>query len=170
MTQFFMFYDSFICNFLRCNAPTTNRAIVWYDYTRHDILSSFMTYSCLILLLILIEHLRARRPKRANQHTESNMTHLHITWLILCCTIHPYLTSLILFECVAERHASYCLSMSPKDSPKKPIITWQKFVGCLKMQVSFRKRATNYRFLLQETTYKDTASYGSLLHCTYIAI
>jgi len=35
-----------------------------------------------------------------------------------------------------------------------------------KLQVIFRKRATNYRALLQKMTYKDKASYGSSPPCT----
>jgi len=38
-------------------------------------------------------------------------------------------------------------------------------IGCLKLQVSFRKRATNYRALVQEMTYEDKTSYGSWPHC-----
>ena len=37
---------------------------------------------------------------------------------------------------------------------------WRRLTGCLKLQVIFRKRAINYRALLQEMTYKDKASYG----------
>jgi len=39
-------------------------------------------------------------------------------------------------------------------------------IGCLKLWVSFRKRATNYRALLREMTYKDKASYESSLPCS----
>jgi len=39
---------------------------------------------------------------------------------------------------------------------------WQECVGCLRLQVSFRKGTTNYRSLLQKETYNDSASYGSL--------
>jgi len=38
---------------------------------------------------------------------------------------------------------------------------WRRPIGCLKLQVIFRKRATNYRALLRKMTCKDTASYGS---------
>ena len=39
---------------------------------------------------------------------------------------------------------------------------WRRPIECLKLQVIFRKRATNYRALFRKTTYKDMASYGSL--------
>jgi len=34
----------------------------------------------------------------------------------------------------------------------------RSLIGCLKLQVIFRKRATNFRALLQKMTYEDTAS------------
>ena len=43
---------------------------------------------------------------------------------------------------------------------------WRRPIGCLKLQVMFRKRATNYRALLQKMTFKDKASYG-LRHYAY---
>jgi len=39
---------------------------------------------------------------------------------------------------------------------------WRRRTGCLKLQVIFRKRASNYRVLLRKITSKDRASYGSL--------
>ena len=41
---------------------------------------------------------------------------------------------------------------------------WQRPIVCLKLQVIFRKRTTNYKALWQETTYehKHKASYGCL--------
>jgi len=43
---------------------------------------------------------------------------------------------------------------------------WRRLIECLKSQVILRKRATNYRALLREMTYKDKASYGSSPPCT----
>ena len=44
-----------------------------------------------------------------------------------------------------------------------PIIQtgWRRCIGCLKLQVCFHKRATNYRALLWKMTYEDKASYAS---------
>ena len=42
---------------------------------------------------------------------------------------------------------------------------WRRSIGCLKLQVSLRKRATNYRALLQKITYKGKASYACLPPC-----
>ena len=36
---------------------------------------------------------------------------------------------------------------------------WRRPIGCLKLQVMFRKRATNLRALLRKMTCKDKASY-----------
>jgi len=43
---------------------------------------------------------------------------------------------------------------------------WRRLIRCLKLQVIFRKRATNYRALLRTKTYKDKASYRSSPPCT----
>jgi len=42
----------------------------------------------------------------------------------------------------------------------------QRLIGCLKLQVIFRKGATNYGALLQKMTYNDKVSYGSSAPCT----
>jgi len=41
---------------------------------------------------------------------------------------------------------------------------WQRLIGCLKLQVIFRKRATSCRDLLRKLTHKDKASYMTLHH------
>jgi len=42
---------------------------------------------------------------------------------------------------------------------------WRRPIGCLKLQVTFCKRATIHRALLQKMTYKDKASYDSPPPC-----
>ena len=44
---------------------------------------------------------------------------------------------------------------------------WRRPIGCLKLQVIFRKRATNYRALLRKMTYKDKGSYRSSPPCKW---
>ena len=44
---------------------------------------------------------------------------------------------------------------------------WRRCIGCLKLHVSFRKRATSCRALLQKMTYEDKVSYASLPPCTF---
>jgi len=46
---------------------------------------------------------------------------------------------------------------------------WRRPIGCLKLQVIFCKRATNYRALLWKMTCKDKASYGSSPPCNVLA-
>jgi len=43
---------------------------------------------------------------------------------------------------------------------------WGRLIGCLKLQVIFRKRATNYRALVRKMTYEDKASCDSTPPCT----
>ena len=43
---------------------------------------------------------------------------------------------------------------------------WRRPIGCLKLQVIFRKRASNYRALLRKMTYEDKASYGPSPPCS----
>ena len=42
---------------------------------------------------------------------------------------------------------------------------WRRPIGCLKLQVIFRKKATDYRALLRKMTYEDKASYDSTPPC-----
>jgi len=46
---------------------------------------------------------------------------------------------------------------------------WQRPIGCLKLQVIFRKRATNHRALLRKMTYEDKASYDSTPPCSELS-
>jgi len=45
---------------------------------------------------------------------------------------------------------------------------WRRCIGCLKLQISFYKSATNFRALLRKMTYKDKVSYVSTPPCTRI--
>jgi len=47
----------------------------------------------------------------------------------------------------------------------QPLYRRKRRIGRLKFQVSFRKRAANYRALLRKMTYKDKSFCGSSLHC-----
>ena len=47
---------------------------------------------------------------------------------------------------------------------------WRRLMGCLKLQVLFRKRATNHRALLLKMTYKDKAPDDSTTPCIYTFI
>jgi len=45
---------------------------------------------------------------------------------------------------------------------------WQRCIGCLKLKISFRKRATDFRALLQKMTLNAKASYVSTPPCIII--
>jgi len=44
---------------------------------------------------------------------------------------------------------------------------WRRCIGCLKLQVSFRKRAINYMALLRETNFKDRCVYFHVSRCIW---
>jgi len=44
---------------------------------------------------------------------------------------------------------------------------WRRLIGCLKLQVIFCKRTTNYVALLRKMTYEDKASYDSMPLCRF---
>jgi len=50
------------------------------------------------------------------------------------------------------------------------VATGRRYEGCFKLQVSFRKRATNYRALLRKDIFNDKASYVFLLPCSSVAL
>ena len=60
-------------------------------------------------------------------------------------------------------HGSFCMHTSLLWVSFRRIYTfsprtgWRRPIGCLKLQVIFRKSATNYRALLQKMTYEDKA-------------
>ena len=47
---------------------------------------------------------------------------------------------------------------------------WRRPIGCLKLQVIFRKSATNYKVLLWKMTYQDEASYDSTPSCRLLLL
>ena len=50
-------------------------------------------------------------------------------------------------------------------SPAQTVTGWRRRIGCLKLRVIFRKRATNYRALWLKMTYEDKAPYDSTAPC-----
>jgi len=64
-----------------------------------------------------------------------------------------------LLQCVAVCCSLLQCRTGCNARPSQPFLTrgWRRCTGCLKLQVSFRQRATNYRALLRKTTYKDKA-------------
>ena len=85
-------------------------------------------------------------------------THVHV-----CAYIYMYICIYI----YTHTHLSSCVCIFKNFS----IATgWRRLIGCLKLQVIIRKRATNYRALLRKMTYEDKASYDSTPPCTQHSI
>jgi len=58
----------------------------------------------------------------------------------------------------------FCKNMNESATPSTG---WHRLIECLKLQVIFCKRATNYRALLRKMTYQDEPSYASSPPCTW---
>jgi len=97
-----------------------------------------------------------------------DMTHLYV-WQdsFICVTWVIHMCDMIARPTYRVAKIIGCLKLQCLCAKEPLIIAIQgatddrKVVRCLKLQVSFRKRATNHRALLQKMTYKDKASYGS---------
>ena len=55
----------------------------------------------------------------------------------------------------------WAVSFDKVADSKGSCIGWRRCIGCLRLQVIFCKRSTNYMAFLQKMTCKDKASYGS---------
>jgi len=85
---------------------------------------------------------------------------LHVWHIYTCTDIQIYICICV---CVWERE-SVSTAIENQWTVALGIATgWRRLNGCLKLQVIFRKRATNYRALLQKMTHKDKAFYDSTL-------
>jgi len=102
----------------------------------------------------------------------------------VCCSVLQCVLQCVAV-CVAEWCSMFDVSNSrdasfkryihrayPSISPEMNSSTdaaWRRPLGCLKLQVIFRKRATKYRAILREITYGDKALNDSTPPCTSIA-
>jgi len=89
-------------------------------------------------------HLQGHYPTTINSTTIQHIVRVHMR---VCIYIHAHL------------HVSTA-AMNSKNTRR--ITGWRRHIRCLKLQVIFRKRATNYRALLWKMTCEDKASYASL--------
>ena len=90
-------------------------------------------------------------------YIEVNNSVLHVYDI---CHIH--VTHVILFHVhdMCHIHVTHIITFYVYDSTE-----WRRLIGCLKLQVIFRKRATNSRALLRKMTYEDKASCDSTPPC-----
>jgi len=88
------------------------------------------------------------------------------TWLIICDSLR-YVTWFMTHD--SSIHVTRLMSFLNYRKIKVRHLWhatgWRRLIGCLKLQVIFRKRATNYKFLLRKMTYKDKASCDSTPPC-----
>ena len=79
-------------------------------------------------------------PKHTHTHTEPSWSDAWYDW------VFPDMYSIFIYYSNSSHLAT---------------TGWRRPLGCLKLQVIFRKRATDNRALLRKMTYKDKASYDS---------
>jgi len=105
-------------------------------------------------------------------------THIYIH-IYTCTCIHKYIyiyvyasihvpASMISLSTSTRGRPSSSANFQTKHSQKVSILVisgWRRPIGCLKLQVIFRKRAINDRALWREMIYKDKAFYGSSPPC-----
>jgi len=112
--------------------------------------------SCLTHKWVMSHRMSAFQTRKLSWHMHGallkHVLRLLLSWgenAHLCCMTHSYVW-----------HDSFiCVTR---------LTEWRRPTGCLKLQVIFRQRTTNYRSLLQKMTYKDKASYGSSPSCSNI--
>jgi len=97
----------------------------------------------------------------------------------VCCSVFAVCCSVLqcaavccsVLQCAAMCcNVLQCTMLQPirllhRNSEVEEATGWRRLIGCLKLQVIFRKRATEYRALLWKMTCKDKASYGSSPLC-----
>ena len=129
---------------------------------RHDAFTRDMTHS----------HVQDSTRQTRSRHVvlrappyNCHVTHSHVTWLI-----HTRLDSFI--RDVTHSYVTWLIHMwHEKLTWETDIVLscsatgWRRPIGCLELQVIFRKRATNDRALLRKITYEDMASYGTSTAC-----
>jgi len=81
--------------------------------------------------------------------------YIYVYVCVCACTYHIYI-----YMCIYVYVYVYIARTMECDTG------WRRLIGYLKLQVFFRKRATNYRSLLRKTTYNDKASCDSTPPCT----
>ena len=67
--------------------------------------------------------------------------------------------------CSAAVLTQFAQSLNETSTSHHQTTGWRRPIGCLKLQVIFRKRATNYTALLRKMTCRDKASYDSTPPC-----
>ena len=123
-----------------------------------------MTHLCVAWLYV-------QRPVRHDSLwvTLCDMTHSRVTW-----RIHIWHNSSICGVTLSAATGGtwrgwYCAPFTFTVVCSSSFVTgWRRCIGCHKLQVILRKRATNYRALLRKMTSEDKVSYDSTPPCTQV--
>ena len=105
------------------------------------------------------------------------MSHIWRPWVMLQISSSVFFFDMFFYNvtrmkalshvaCFKNKFDMICIFHISRSHTRTYITGWRRPIGCLKLQVNFRKRATNYRALLRKMTYKDKASYGSSPPCS----
>ena len=98
------------------------------------------------------------QPKTAIRYCNTRLQHTHILPEII--TIHSGWQKSV---GTATHDCNTLLQHTTATHDRKG---WRRLRGCLKLQVIFRERATNYRALWRKVTYEDKASCDSTPPCS----
>ena len=82
--------------------------------------------------------------------------------------MHVYICPFLLTLIAPDAHGPSCCAHTNRlddEYQQRQNTGLPRLIGCLKLQVIFRKRATSNRALLRKMTNKDKASYGSWPPC-----
>jgi len=180
----FIWRDSFICNvthsyvtgLILCAALLTlySTQSVWLIHMWRDSFICDSTHSLCAALLTLCSTQSVWLIHMWSYPVVCDVTHSYVTWLIhmwhdsfVCDMTHSYVTWLIhtRYDSLILRHDSFIC-----DTTHSYDTGWRRPIGCLKLQVIFRKRATNDRAFLRKMTYNHKAFlwfYANMYRCTY---
>ena len=145
----YVWHNSFICNLYSVDelrdAPNF---IAWRDTRLCDMTQSYVCHDSLHMSAETHSYVwhDSRLRSWGISQISHGRTHVHI---------HALYTYVCVYTCI------YLLLHSQGTG-------FRRLIGCLKLQVIFRKRATNYRALLRKIPCEDKTSYGSSPPCTVL--
>jgi len=159
----------------------TSNVWVSHDITPNE---KWNIFQCLIVKSV--SHVTCVNESRHTHIRESHVTHIyvsHVTCMDESRHTYKWVTSHVWMSHITHmddpRHVYECVASCVwvrHDTPREWAMRYfsmsrcqtasttgqRRYIGCLNLQVSFRKRSTHHRALLREMTSKDKAFYASL--------
>jgi len=141
-------------------------------YTQTHAYTQTYTYcDTVIFRTAYIHNARTNTHTHTHTHTHNAHTHKHThtnTHILRHCHIsHGIHTQCMQLNITKILCDTVILNFNGSKGDLCAMHSWrQRLIGCVKLQVIFHKRATNYRALLQKMTYTDKASFDSTPPCT----